>query len=174
MEIMESKKFDQGKPQLGMVPYELVKVWTNLNSSTMVEVRYAVEALSRLGNGLERNLVNLALKSSAVFIIRSFPDRDDGYKDALVATSRAMELGKVKYGRNNWQIGMQWSRLVDAAMRHLIAFLVGEVTDPESGADHRGHALFCVSALLHYLHNNLGVDDITIKENEGNEENDNA
>lgn len=45
-----------------------------------------------------------------------------------------------KYGENNWALGFNLSRLIGAARRHDLAFVLGEDNDSESGLSHLGHA----------------------------------
>lgn len=68
---------------------------------------------------------------------------------ALVEEARGFMLGEQKYGRYNYLRGMESSRLVAAALRHILAWECGEDTDPESGASHLGHARCCLAMLLH-------------------------
>lgn len=78
---------------------------------------------------------------------------------ALVAEARVMGFGAKKYGRFNYRGGMDWSRLIDASLRHITAFSDGEDNDPESGLSHLAHARSCLGMLLDYVENNLGTDD---------------
>ena len=68
---------------------------------------------------------------------------------ALEQMARAFMLGEVKYGRYNYTAGMDASRLVGAALRHVHQWNDGEDLDPESKASHLGHALACIAMLLH-------------------------
>lgn len=61
---------------------------------------------------------------------------------------RAMMYGEGKYGRGNFRSGFTNTRLVAAAMRHLMAYLDGEDLDPESGVSHLGHAQAAIAMLL--------------------------
>lgn len=65
----------------------------------------------------------------------------------------------IESGRNNWRKGMEWSRMVDAALRHLGAWNEGEDLDPESGISHLAHCLCCIIFLLWYSLNGKGTDD---------------
>ena len=53
-------------------------------------------------------------------------------RQALEAEAQVMAFGANKYGRDNWRGGMDWTRLSDAALRHITAFVDGEDVDPES------------------------------------------
>lgn len=90
-------------------------------------------------------------------------------RQALEAEARVMAFGAEKYGRDNWRGGMDWSRLTDAALRHITAFVDGEDLDPETGLPHLAHARCCMAFLLAYGALELGQDDRhhqrTVKEN---------
>lgn len=62
--------------------------------------------------------------------------------------------GAAKYAPDNWRKGYAWSRIIGAALRHILAFKEGEDNDPESGLTHIGHALCCLMILsgLQRLH----------------------
>lgn len=70
-----------------------------------------------------------------------------------------MDFGAQKYNAHNWRGGFDWSRLQDAALRHLAAHINGEDKDPESGLSHVAHAACCVLFLLSHEINAYGVDD---------------
>ncbi len=77
----------------------------------------------------------------------------------LSEVARAMMHGEKKYGRYNYTGGMQWSRIIAASMRHILAFMGGEDLDPESGVSHLGHAGACILMLTVYVKRNLGTDN---------------
>lgn len=68
---------------------------------------------------------------------------------ALKEEAKGFMLGEQKYGRYNYTKGMEASRLVAAALRHIHAWMDGHDIDPESGASHLGHARCCLAMLLH-------------------------
>lgn len=75
---------------------------------------------------------------------------------ALWEAARVMGFGATKYARHNWLGGIAYSRLADAAMRHIIQFTDGKDNDdepdangnPGSGLSHLAHAACCVLMLL--------------------------
>jgi len=67
---------------------------------------------------------------------------------ALIAESKAFQVGERKYGRYNYTNGMEASRLVAAAMRHLTAWFDGEENDPQDGQPHLGAVRACIAMLL--------------------------
>ena len=78
---------------------------------------------------------------------------------ALEEEARVMDFGAKKYGRDNWRKGMDFSRLTDAALRHIYAFADGEDKDKETGLSHLAHARCCLAFLLEYEGKKLGKDD---------------
>ena len=80
-------------------------------------------------------------------------------RQALEAEAQVMAFGANKYGRDNWRGGMDWTRLSDAALRHITAFVDGEDVDPETGLPHLAHARCCLAFLLAYSELELGRDD---------------
>lgn len=78
--------------------------------------------------------------------------------------ARALMFGAAKYGRNNYKLGMNWSRLLAAAERHITAFADGEDLDEETKLTHLAHAGACISMLLHYYHTKTGTDNRTAVE----------
>lgn len=58
--------------------------------------------------------------------------------------ARVLGFGAKKYEPNNWRKGISRTRLLAAAMRHIMADLDGEEMDPESGLPHIDHAACCL------------------------------
>lgn len=78
----------------------------------------------------------------------------------IIHTSMAMSDGARKYGPYNWRENNVVSRIyVDAAMRHLLAWLDGEEAAEDSGVHHLGHAAACCFILLDALENDCLEDD---------------
>jgi len=65
--------------------------------------------------------------------------------------AEALGTGAAKYGRSNWLLtGLEFSRVIGAAHRHLAAWEAGEETDPETGISHLAHAGCCLMMLHEY------------------------
>lgn len=79
--------------------------------------------------------------------------------DALSAINDVFRFGAKKYAPHNWEKGFAWTRLINAAFRHLFAYATGEDRDPESGLSHLTHLGFCVLTLLAHEIRGLGNDD---------------
>lgn len=83
-------------------------------------------------------------------------------RSALEAAARVLAKGAATYGRHNWRNGFEWSRLIDAALRHLHTFADGEDIDGgENGSKelHLANALCCIAFLIEHYEKGLGTDD---------------
>lgn len=78
---------------------------------------------------------------------------------AIEEEAKVMAFGLKKYGAHNWRKGMEWSRCIDAGLRHLLAFADGEDLDPETGLSHLAHARCCLAFLLDYEKSHPKMDD---------------
>lgn len=78
---------------------------------------------------------------------------------ALEEIAKVLTFGAKKYEDHNWRKGFAWSRLIGAALRHLLAFMRGEDNDPETGLSHLAHLGCCVLFLLDHQILKLGLDD---------------
>jgi hypothetical protein len=72
---------------------------------------------------------------------------------------RVAMQGAKKYGDHNWFDGFLWSRPYDAAMRHMVAWYLGEDRDPEFGTLHTAHAAWNMLVLTTFMLLGRGVDD---------------
>jgi len=92
---------------------------------------------------------------------------DEGKPRVSLVVSKAwLEVAKVgtfgaeKYGDHNFRKGMKWSRLIDAAFRHMILYVSGERIDKESGCSHLAHIAWNILALLEFEIEGIGEDDL--------------
>jgi hypothetical protein len=85
--------------------------------------------------------------------------------EAIKETARAFDFGAKKYGRYNFRNGIEYSRLIDAAIRHIGAFYEGQDIDEESGYNHIGHAIANLSMLIYMYENKKELDDRFCKQN---------
>ena len=83
--------------------------------------------------------------------------------DALWEIARVLRYGKNKYEARNWENTdrepFRRGRLFAALERHLMAYWMGEDTDPESGYSHLAHAGCMLLMLLAYVKRDIGEDD---------------
>ncbi len=84
--------------------------------------------------------------------------------DALWGTAAALSYGAKKYQRHNFRNGLNYSRLVAAAMRHLTAWNEGEEVDNESLLSHLDHAMATLAMLKFMSVNKKEMDDRYITE----------
>lgn len=80
-------------------------------------------------------------------------------RSATLEEAYVLAFGAQKYGTHNWRQGIKWQRLINASMRHILAFNEGEDFDPESGLCHLAHARCCLSFLIEYMTTHPEFDD---------------
>lgn len=71
---------------------------------------------------------------------------------ALEPVVRVWEFGANKYGHYGYLDGegMKWTKISDAAQRHLNSWVQGEELDPESCLPHLAHLIACAIMLMCY------------------------
>lgn len=79
--------------------------------------------------------------------------------DALNDVAEVLQFGAKKYARGNYRKGLQYSRLISAALRHIMAFNNGEDKDKESNLNHIAHAACCLLFLLEMQKYKPEMDD---------------
>lgn len=94
------------------------------------------------------------------------PDMSDIPKEAMWAMGKAFTHGQKKYGKNNYRNGMNVSRQLAAAVRHIYQHLSGETLDAESGVSHLGHALASIAMACYTIANHPNFDDRFNKDKE--------
>jgi Domain of unknown function (DUF5664) len=80
-------------------------------------------------------------------------------KEALWGMAQALTYGANKYGMYNFKEGISYTRLADAAYRHLSAYMDGETIDIESGNNHLFHAMASLAMLTYMDANRSDMDD---------------
>lgn len=78
---------------------------------------------------------------------------------AILGMAQVFAFGAKKYGKHNFRKGMDHTRVLDAAVRHLLAVMNGEDTDPESGHPHWAHALCSIAMYAYFKTAGVGADD---------------
>lgn len=73
--------------------------------------------------------------------------------DALEEIMKVLEFGKHKYSAWNWSSGegFKYTRVFNALVRHLFAWMRGEDKDPETGLSHIAHAGCNILFLMHFI-----------------------
>jgi len=77
----------------------------------------------------------------------------------LEGVANVLGFGSRKYTANNWRGGIAYSRLLGAILRHTLAILRGEDTDPESGLPHVDHLGCSVMFLSNMMKTRPDLDD---------------
>lgn len=80
-------------------------------------------------------------------------------REFLEGTAKAQGFGSRKYGDFNFTKGIEYTRLLDAAMRHITAFTWGENKDPESLESHISHAAANLNMLMFMISHRPEMDD---------------
>lgn len=119
-----------------------------------------------VGGGVELTLVSKSTKS-----VTKTPESVTGLKyddnkpkisliprEALLEMATALTYGAKKYSADNFKAGIKYRRLLDAALRHILAVADGEDTD-ESGNSHLSHALASLAMLAYMMKNKPEFDD---------------
>jgi hypothetical protein len=78
---------------------------------------------------------------------------------ALEEIASVLRFGATKYHAHNWRGGIRFTRLTDATLRHMFAFIDGENTDPETNISHIAHASCCLMFLLWMVKHRPDLDD---------------
>ena len=89
--------------------------------------------------------------------------------ELLFAVGTILTSGAEKYEDRNWELGMKWSRVFGALMRHLWAWWGGKsptstnfafgTLDEETTHSHLWHAGCCIAFLITYEERGIGEDD---------------
>lgn len=79
--------------------------------------------------------------------------------EALELMAHSFEYGMHKYGKRNYEKGIAYTRLADAALRHLYKWIHGQDKDKESGLNHIGHALSNLAMLAYMIKHFPDLDD---------------
>lgn len=77
----------------------------------------------------------------------------------ITGVGEVLAFGCRKYAAHNWRLGLQQSRLLGAALRHIFAHLAGEDRDRESGLLHLGHASCCIMFAFEMHQTRPDMDD---------------
>lgn len=150
---MKAIKYDEGKPKLSLLSQDMLQLL--IPHSTPYELRNVVKRISSAAHS-KGHAECISYITLAISELREYL----GPKYCIEQCTRGLEYGLVKYCRNNWKLGMEWSRVLDAALRHLVfGPCLGEQID-ESGNTHYAHALCMLMFAYEYIDKELGVNDL--------------
>lgn len=150
----EALKYDNGKPKLSLLDPDMLVCL--MPADTHRDIVAIARQVCFVGHCGEINSITFQC-ASAIAKIRDFI----GSEHAIKFCCMGLEYGMQKYHKNNWKTGFTWSRLIDAALRHIVLGVAqGEDIDPESGNPHWGHALCMLMFLQHGLDCHEDKNDI--------------
>jgi hypothetical protein len=95
-------------------------------------------------NEIEFDWKGLEVKSTGIKADSGKPMMSLIDPEFLEGLAEVLTFGANKYDKHNWRGGIAYSRLLDAAYRHLGAINNGEDLDTESGLPHIYHLACCV------------------------------
>jgi len=72
---------------------------------------------------------------------------------------RVLEFGAKKYTPGNWKKGLPIMSQYDSLARHMVAFMNGENTDPETGLSHLAHAQCNLMFMMHTMKHHSNLDN---------------
>lgn len=99
------------------------------------------------------------VKSTGVKYDSEKPRMDLLDPEFLEQVAMVLGFGAKKYEAHNWRGGINYSRLIGAAYRHLGAINRGEDTDAESGLPHVAHLGCCIMFLAWMMNHRKDLDD---------------
>jgi hypothetical protein len=80
-------------------------------------------------------------------------------KEAMWEAGKAFSFGASKYDKWNYKNGIEITRTVSAALRHIYQFMDGEDIDQESQALHLGNAIAGLAMAIDTYYNHKDKDD---------------
>jgi hypothetical protein len=80
-------------------------------------------------------------------------------REAIVQEAQALAFGATKHGVHAYRNGVKYSLLIDAAIRHILAFADGEDMDSEAKTNHIANARANLGMLLYMFENHKEMDD---------------
>lgn len=114
------------------------------------------------------NLLGLPLEEKGVKYDSEKPRMDLLDPTFTEGVAQVLTFGAKKYASDNWRGGIEFTRLIAAAHRHLAAIQRGEDYDPESGLPHVYHVGCCMQFLGWMMQFKPEMDDRWYtKENNG-------
>lgn len=137
------------------MPRQLESAALNARATSSGESRTRLESTIFLSNSC---LTSTDKAASTVGTTESSSSQH--LNDSQILDSGVEHASTCGSGRNNWRKGMRWSRLADAALRHLLKWASGSRVDEETGLSHLAHAMCCLMFLLNYEQTGLGEDDV--------------
>ena len=149
--VAEGKKFDSGKSRMSLVPKGVVNALLRIDRENEggPEGLDTYDMLRDLCDELIDGEYDQALYLCLRIVCNGAALT--GPLAGLDAVIEILEFGAKKYDENNWMLLTDpKNRYENAAWRHLLAMVRGQVDDPETGKAHAAH-LGCNLVFLTYL-----------------------
>jgi len=139
---------------------------TKLQSVTASQGRKSIEFWIKAVNSALRQSESVSTTTTqaagleAASVLRAMLGLD-GLKNQNGSTEHLNTCASLKpiSGAHNWRKGIEITRLIGAALRHLFAFLRGEDNDPESGLSHIAHCSCCLMFISEIHRTKPELDD---------------
>ena len=163
----------RGTPNVGRIVQNLVKEigeqngWVILGNSVSPN-RYTPTSLPKDAKYVDqKDILTLTIVTTQeifeVYFVQDVTMGSDFWETMWKDLKEHLNISRPlnRTGERNWELGMRWSRVFGALMRHLWAWwnpLVPD-TDPETGRSHLWHAGCCLAFLIAYEARNVGEDD---------------
>ena len=159
----QAVKLDSGKRKLSLIFPAMLQYLIKTDNPRLSPISDAMENLSLAAHAASTEELHACLEEAIADISRYLAG---GKIEAIEQLAIAMEYGEAKpeYGRNNWKKGMEWSRYLDAGMRHGLKILAGEAVDPDSGNRHVAHMLGSIHMLIGNMALGVGKNDILLED----------
>lgn len=101
----------------------------------------------------------LSFFPSSFWDVLMFHRKDDLNEDMIFDIAKVLDFGAAKYTKDNWRTSGSWCKCADSGLRHLLAYIQGEVYDQESGLPHLAHFGCNLVFLIEFQRSGSGVDD---------------
>ena len=138
--IGTAARYNLGKPALDLLPLSVM--WETLEDAEVENS--AAQCLFWLGEFQHSHDAPSLRQALRELYLNNFCNR-------WTEPAKVLHYGRMKYAAWNWAKGQAWSIPLACAVRHLLAIMNGEETDPESLLPHRGHVAANILFLLTFL-----------------------
>lgn len=151
-------KHDFGKPQMSLPVWAVLsRLWPEPRKETgrITACRMFKKAAHYLSDAAHGECQPLHALREALRFIQGGLDEEGAVDEFrhVRPLCNVMQFGCTKYSRNNWKGGFKFSRMVDAALRHLYLACTDKFYDEETKQHHTGGAVFSIMVLTHMYYN---------------------
>ena len=150
-------RYNEGKRRLDLVPFETLKIFSNLVSH-LPNLTSTFECITSFQKGKDTNDTGiyyidiLGAHILSELNSKSCKDLLGLDTESLNMVADVFTMGAKKYSSENWKKGLSWLETFGSFLRHYRAYLSGELYDAESGLHHLGHALVNLIFIRQFYH----------------------